>query len=370
MKDFKYWNKQHESSELKEFNSDKAGLLWLKVKSITRGKLLNDFATENKIVLKKKKLDEKFQELFTILNSNPANSLKIINAFVSKRNNEIVSSLNEKQLARELYKVDSFKWGADNQNDLSKYLVKRYVKDNRSYDVLISKIDTEITKTVQDYLVCSWYNHWTSILIEHIFKSHKIVQPTVGQIKSVDFFMNEIPFDLKATYLPANFIDKQRKQVGLLPELTFLKQSARKVGIKFKNNDSNLYYQLTEQLKDKNSIESKKYLAELKSFRIKLINKIKANPKTLAQNLYEEQSDFRFGAENRIFLIFIDTDDFGQSWKLRRNIDLLQPSVKKYLDGFSKKSTNDLKLTFYKKGNPTKFPKQYEVLTDVIFAIK
>nr|WP_305069698.1 hypothetical protein [Flavobacterium covae] len=76
---------------------------------------------------------------------------------------------------------------------MDKYLIKRYVKiQNPSYENLLSKFETEINAAVQGYVLNSWYNHWSSILIEHIFKSHTEVLPTVGQIKSVDFFINHI----------------------------------------------------------------------------------------------------------------------------------------------------------------------------------
>ena len=269
-----------------------------------------------------------------------------------------------------MYKLKVFDWGGDYQNALDKYLVSRYVKANNSYDWLVSKLETEITQAVKGYVLNSWYNHWTSILIEHLFKSHKIVLPTVGQIKSVDFFISDIPFDLKVTYLPVNFIEKQRKLAGLRPELTFLKQRAREIGITFINNDTNLYYQLTEKMQDKADALSLKTLAEIKDFRLNLIEKVKQNPHLLAKNLYEEQGEMRFGAENRIFLVLIDKSDFDNSWKLKRNIELLKPSIHKYLDNFSSKNIDELKLSFYKKGKPQQFPTKYEVLTDVLIIEK
>ena len=39
VKDYNYWKKHHDSNELKEFNLDDLGTLWLKVKSKT-GKIL------------------------------------------------------------------------------------------------------------------------------------------------------------------------------------------------------------------------------------------------------------------------------------------------------------------------------------------
>jgi hypothetical protein len=134
--------------------------------------------------------------------------------------------------------LKNFDWGGDYQNSLDKYLVSRYVKREHSYDVLISKFDTEINTAVRGYVLNSWYNHWSSILIEHIFKSHPAVLPTVGQIKSVDFFVHNIPFDLKVTYLPVEFIKEKRKEKGLPVELTFLKNQAVAANILFDKRQS------------------------------------------------------------------------------------------------------------------------------------
>ncbi|EKB48275.1 hypothetical protein [Cecembia lonarensis] len=364
-KNFEYWKKQHDSEELKEFNTDRLGTLWLKVKSIVRREYINQFCQVNDIELENTRLNAQFKELYHILSENVDESHELLNNFISNQNTSELDELDTDSLVQELYKVETFKWGADNQNDLGKYLVKKYIKDNTSYDYLIEQMETGVLGTVQDYLVCSWYNHWSSILIEHLFKSHEVVLPTVGQIKSVDFFMNEIPFDLKVTYLPTNFIEFERKQADLRPELTTLKQAARAADIKFNNDDSNLYYSLTERLKDKGG-QAAQAVAEIRQFRLDLIDRVKADPLLLARNLYENQSDFRFGAENRIFLILIDRTDFDQSWKLKRNVDLLEPAIHSYLDTFEQKSTNDLKLEFYKQGDSARFPKKYEVLTDVI----
>ncbi len=363
-KDFNYWKQQHDSNALKEFNTDQEGLLWLKLKSIVRRGIIDEFLENNHIKLTSTRLNEQFQELFCYLLSDVVQSHTCLNEYILSKNAAILGDLNIDNLVVELYKVDTFKWGADNQNDLGKYLVKRYIKDNRSYDYLIQHIENEVLKTVQDYLICSWYNHWSSILIEHIFKTHNIVLPTVGQIKSVDFFINEIPFDLKVTYLPVNFIEEQRRAFGLRPELTFLKQKARELHINFDTNDSHLYYSLSERLKDRNTEEASAALNAIKEFRIQLVNTVKSNHKLLAKNLYERQSDFRFGAENRIFLILVDTGNFDDSWKLKRNIDLLKPKIHDYLDSFSRKALSDLELSFSKAG------KSYEVLTDVVIIEK
>lgn len=369
-KDFKYWKKQHDSNELREFNDDEIGTLWLKVKSIVRKGILDEFTASEGIKLSKTKLKDQFVELFTILSGDVKSShVKLNRYFRYKYSNELFS-LDTDYLVNELYKVENFKWGADTQNDLGKYLVKKYVKDNNSYDYLLSQIDNGIIRTVQDYLICSWYIHWSGILIENIFKEHSVVLPTLGKIKSVDFFINEIPFDLKVTSIPINFIHEERKKNNLKSELNVLKDAAKALRIKYKNDDANLYYVLTERLKDNGTQTAKEALNQIKEFRKNLVSMVKAHPLILAKNLYERQSDFRFGAENRIFLILVDNDSFEDSWKLKRNIDLLRPNIHSYLDKFATINKENLKLEFCKNGDSTNNPKKFEVLADIIIIEK
>jgi hypothetical protein len=182
MKDFNYWKKLHESEKLEEFSNDTIGLLWLKTKSIVRKELIAEFLKSNKINLKETALAKQFIELFDLLCKDPKNSHKILNEYIKEENGKQVVKLDTVQLVSELYKLKNFDWGGDYQNSLDKYLVNHYVKVHKSYDTLISKFETEINVAVQGYVLNSWYNHWTSILIEHIFKSHSTVLPTVGLI--------------------------------------------------------------------------------------------------------------------------------------------------------------------------------------------
>lgn len=78
-------------------------------------------------------------------------------------------ALDTRQLVSELDTLKNFDWGGDYQNSLDKYLVSRYLKVHKSFDTLISKLETEIKIAVQGYVLNSWYNHWSRILIEHIF---------------------------------------------------------------------------------------------------------------------------------------------------------------------------------------------------------
>ncbi len=368
MKDFNYWKKLHESEKLEEFSSDELGLLWLKVKCIVRKELISEFLAANTIELKETSLNGQFVELYTLLVNNPKKSHRILNEYIEAKNKSVLGALDTKKLVSELYKLKSFDWGGDYQNSLDKYLVSRYVKVIQSYDILVSKFETEISTAVQGYVLNSWYNHWSSILIEHIFKSNDAVLPTVGQIKHVDFFIGNVPFDLKVTYLPAEYIKSKRKENGCPVELTYLKSQAKNLGIDFdkKASPADIYYEIVEKLKDKGSKECICVIETLKKEKLQILKEAIDDPKGLAKWLYENQGEMRFGSENRLFLVLVDTDDFTGSWKLKRNMDLLKPVIEDYISNFSKKKTSDLKIDFKYKGKPQTFT----ALTDVIFVIK
>jgi hypothetical protein len=368
VKDFAYWKRLYESEKLEDFSTDEMGFLWLKLKSILRKELISEFIAANKIDLKETLLNEQFVELYNLLVKDTAKSHRILNEYIETKNKNILNALDTKKLISELYKLKSFDWGGDYQNSLDKYLVNRYVKVLQSYDILVSKFETEISTAVQGYVLNSWYNHWSSILIEHIFKSHDTVLPTVGQIKHVDFFIGNVPFDLKVTYFPAEYIKAKRKEKGFPVELTYLKAQAKKLGIDFdkKAKPTDIYYEIVEKLKDKGTKESIGVIEILKQEKIEILNEAIDNPKGLAKWLYENQGERRFGSENRLFLVLVDTDDFTGSWKLKRNMDLLKPVIENYLNNFLKKNISDLKIDFKYKGKPQTFTS----LTDVIFVVK
>ncbi|MBF6653462.1 hypothetical protein C3B47_11285 [Flavobacterium columnare] len=369
MKDFNYWDKLHKNEELEEFSNNNVGLLWLKTKSIIRKELIAEFLKINNITLQETALAKQFAELFGILSSDVLNSNNLLDDFIKSENAKQVGALNTDELVSELYKLKNFDWGGDYQNSLDKYLIKRYVKiQNPSYENLLSKFETEINAAVQGYVLNSWYNHWSSILIEHIFKSHTEVLPTVGQIKSVDFFINHIPFDLKVTYLPAEYIKTKRKEKGLPVELTFLKKKAREAKIIFDKTakSADIFYEIVEKMKDRNDTFCLNALKTLKDEKLEILKEVQNNPKVLATWLYENQGEMRFGSENRLFLVLVDTDDFTNSWKLKRNIDLLKPTILTYLDNFKTKKIEDLKIEFEFKGKS----KTFTALTDIIFVVK
>jgi hypothetical protein len=369
MKDFNYWEELHKNGDLEEFSSDRAGLLWLKLKSIIRVELVKGFLQFSGYKSDMKKLKDNFRALFDLLSQDIEESHKLLDKYIKEVANRQILNIDVPQLVSELYKLKKIEWGGDYRNSLGKYLVSRYIKvQNPSFDYLMSKFETEINPAVQGYVLNNWYNYWSSVLIENIFKSHPAVLPAVGQIKSVDFFVDNIPFDLKVTYLPAEYITQKRKEKDFPVELTFLIHKAKEANISYDKNakPNDIFYEITEKMKDRNDDFCKQILQILKVERIEILKEAQANPKMLAKWLYENQGEMRFGSENRLFLVLVDTDDFNNSWKLKHNIDLLKPVIVSYLDNFKNKRISDLSISFEFKDKLHKF----STLTDVIFVVK
>lgn len=240
----------------------------------------------------------------------------------------------EDHLVSELYKVQSFEWGGLHQNSLEKTIVNNYIKKIKSYDSLNIAIEKDLHNSMRAYTIASWYNHWTSIIIEDIFKDHRNVIPAVGLIKKIDFFVKNKPYDLKVTYLPEGFIKECRKESKLRPELTLMKALSRDLGIAFDKgaSDSFLLPDLWKKLDDHPDQNANKLISELKKYRENILEDCIQNPQRLIRWLYENQGVRRFDASNRLFLVLTDKSNFFDSWKLKRAKSLIFRTVNKYLD--------------------------------------
>ena len=130
------------------------------------------------------------------------------------------------------------------------------------------------------------------------------------------------PFDLKVTYLPSEYVRLKRKEMGLQSEVGFLKNNARMAGIKFdaRGKEGDIVYEIVEKMKDRDDDLCREVLRTLENEKQEILKDSRSNPKILAKWLYENQGEMRFGSENRLFLVLVDTDDFNASWKLKRNI--------------------------------------------------
>lgn len=240
----------------------------------------------------------------------------------------------EGALITELYKMQSFDWGGLYQNSLEKTIVDNYVKKIISFDCLNESIQNELLASMRGYVQCSWYNHWTSIIIEDIFKSHGRVLPAVGQIKKVDFFVAGVPFDLKVTYLPEGYLKDWRLGHGLRPELALLKREARNLGVHVECSlpDGRLLELLWHRLADYPSHSAQSLIHELSEQRLSALDTCVENPEDLIRWLYENQGVRRFDSSNRLFLVLVNTRNYFASWKLKRAKDMLNREISAYLD--------------------------------------
>jgi len=232
MKTFQQWLKNFNLQEFDAFNADSSGVLWLKIKSIMRKEIIYFMKQNYNISFSSKRLQDIFKELYENATQNKKIAQiidKILRDFNAKELVEIESKFSD--IESELYKLTHFAWGGDFVNSLDKQIVS-YVKNAYKYDEIIEKIDNDIAQNVKNYTLSSWYNHWTTILTEHIFKSHSKVISAVGKIKSVDFFIDDVPIDLKITYFPKEFLKLQRKSNGLGNEIVLLKKNSQRFWIK------------------------------------------------------------------------------------------------------------------------------------------
>ncbi len=146
------------------------------------------------------------------------------------------------------------------------HIFNNYVKKIQSYDAINEEIEGNILSSLRGYTLNSWYNHWTSILIEDLFKNHAIVLPTVGLVKKIDFFINDIPFDLKVTYFPEQLVADKLKTIGYGNELTMLKGICRRLKIFIPTDikDKALKLHLFNKVSEDQRKEAKDFISTLR----------------------------------------------------------------------------------------------------------
>lgn len=133
---------------------------------MSRKEIMEEFFQEYEIDISKLKSKEYFRYAFEHIDI----TIESINSFIEnkcqiERTDRL---LQEDYLVDQLSRLQYFDWGGSFGNSLEKNIVDNYVK----------KIETELFSSLQGYTLNSWYNHWTSILIEDIFKDHTNVLPT------------------------------------------------------------------------------------------------------------------------------------------------------------------------------------------------
>ena len=365
MKTFECWQKRFDQNDLRDFSLVPEALLWLKLRSIDRKDLLSQYCDRIGITYCRGVV----VKIWEMLNEDPRVEacLRDYMAECQEKENVRIDSSFE-TIRSNLYKMNHFHWGGGSRNSLDKAIVTRYVKTDEiiPYDRLSMICEGELLDMSRGYLYNSWYNYWSSVLIENVFRRNNDVMPAYGKIKNVDFFVKDFPFDLKVTYVPKEFSKLVRKEQGMDDPLKKLRRYAKSKKMVFDSSadDESQQYEISEKIKDSGNSSGLELLAEIRDDWRKIVNIVVSDKHRLITWLYENQGEMRFGAENRIFLVMVDRNDPAEAWKLKRNIDLIRPCVSKWISTFKSDRAEDLRLKFSYKS------KTYDTFADAIFVMK
>lgn len=153
-------------------------------------------------------------------------------------------------------------------------------------------------------------------------------------VEKIDFFIVSIPFDLKVTYFPdelmkSSISGKLKEKYGSKNELTCAKNIARELNITIPNdlNDKALTICLNNLLNESVEEKAKVFIKDLNNMKKEVIEYYKKKPEELMIWLYENQGEMRFDAANRFYLILVDSENIYESWKLKRNVNLLKKEI-------------------------------------------
>jgi hypothetical protein len=346
---------------IRELAQTPDGLLYLKIRSLSRQVYLERLSERLGLALSGKRAGQMFREIWEAkVDSEVVDSL-IREIYAEERSTRRVT---EDSLISELYCLQAFDWGGLYQSGLERTIVDNYVKKIQRYDDLCDRIDNELQSSLRGYVLCSWYNHWTSIIIEDIFRDHPGVLPAVGRVKKIDFFIGNVPYDLKVTYLPEGYIAERRKTYGLRPEITILKTLARQFEVRYNQRlpQARLLEDLWVKLADHPSQQVMSELRELKATRDRILDEAILDPSMLIIWLYEQQGARRFDAANRLFLILVNKSNYFASWRLKRARPLLVDRINAYLD---KADTSPGRVIEFQWTDG----RMYQVLSDAIFVV-
>lgn len=349
----------YNNNEFREIDKQSNCKKFYLLRSISKSKTLKKFC-------KKKELEI---DLNKILENTDIKECDIIDFIKEEFNPKTKKEIES--IESELNKMQNFDWGGSMGNKLEKNIVNNYVKKFMEYDKIEKAIFSSIQKSVYGYTMNSWYNHWSSILIEDIFNSNKRIIPTVDLVQKIDFFIDEIPFDLKVTYFPEELMKEKlslelEKRYGSKNELTCSKKIAKELNITIPKDLKNNALQicLNNLLKESVEEKAKKYINDISKMKKKVVEHYKNNPNELIKWLYEHQGEMRFDAANRLYLVLVDSNNIYDSWKLKRNVNLLKEEIESKLQNFDNKQLNEIKFRWDKD------KKEYSCISELLFIIK
>ena len=352
-------NNLYKNNEFRKIDKETNAKKFYLLRSISKSKTLNKFCQRHNVE----------KDLNKILSDKNITEDMIIE-FI--KGEPILKSTEQiKEIEAELNKMNGFDWGGSMGNNLGKNIVNNFVKKILKYEEIEDAIAGTIQKSVHGYTLNSWYNHWSTVLIENIFNNNERILPTVDLVEKMDFFIDSIPFDLKVTYFPDELMksaisEQLKEKYGSKSELTCEKNIAKELNITIPKdlNDRALTICLNNLLKESVEEKAKNFIRDLSRMKKDVIEYYRNNPKELMVWLYENQGEMRFDAANRFYLVLVDSENIYESWKLKRNVNLLKKQIDNKLNSFDKDNLNEIKFYWKKDG------KEYNCISELLFIIK
>ena len=88
------------------------------------------------------------------------------------------------------------------------------------------------------------------------------------------------------------------------------------------------------------------------------------NPVPLIRWFYENQGIRRFDAANRFFIVLVDLNNLEESWKLKRNKELLKNHIEEFFRKNRDPDFENMKITFNWQD------REYSTYAAVLFIVK
>ena len=349
-------NNLYKNNMFGEINADSNAEKFYLLRSLSKKATLKKFCSDYSLV----------EDLDAIL-EDPSITVGILTGYIRQmfvpKTPEEISAIES-----ELNKMQNFDWGGSAGNNLEKNIVNNFIKRTLRYEDIELAISGPISRSVYGYTLNSWYNHWSSIMIEEIFNSHERVLPTVDLIEKIDFFLCGVPFDLKVTYFPEELLKKKignalQTTFGSKSELTCTKKIARELNITIPNDlePRALTICLQKLLKESVDARAAEFLQKLADIKNAVYEYYFSHPNELIIWLYENQGEMRFDAANRFYIVLIDRENPFDGWKLKRNQNLLRDKIGSKLESFDRNNLNEISFYWYKDA------KTYKCYSDILF---
>ncbi len=174
-----------------------------------------------------------------------------------------------------------YNWQGKRQNnerdEHTAFIYKKFLLSDVVDEINAKFMDRSDGSELRDYALNRWYNYWSARAIEYIFATHpRVVKESNVYHQSIDFYIDNIPFDHKTSVYPKAF-------------------------------------------------NAKNYLADPDK---------KFPTRHLINWLYASQSiENRHHYENRLFIVLYDSHDL-EHWKLKAEILGIRAIINNYLDQF------------------------------------